>query len=248
MVLRMMTYNMHRAIGVDRRFRLDRIVHILGHHRADIVLLQEVDQDVPRSLRLDLAWELASALDYPYYSAGYNVALREGRYGNVTLSRLPILRERNIDLTVGFRKPRGCQYTRIDLGPVSGAEKNLELFNLHLGLSAWERVRQVALLASSDEFRAISADELCVVCGDFNDWRSMLTPIFTDIMGFECATDYRRGSRQAMRTYPSFSPRGGLDKIFHRGPVETTGARVCRLKAAKVASDHLPVVIDFALL
>ena len=96
MVLRMMTYNMHRAIGVDRRFRLDRIVHILGHHRADIVLLQEVDQDVPRSLRLDLAWELASALDYPYYSAGYNVALREGRYGNVTLSRLPILRERNV--------------------------------------------------------------------------------------------------------------------------------------------------------
>ncbi len=243
--MRLVTYNMHRAIGVDRRFRLDRVVDILDHHQPDIVLLQEVDLGVPRSLRLDLAWELASALEYPYYAAGYNVSLWEGRYGNATLSRFPILEERNIDLTVGFKKPRGCHYTRIDLGELSERPDCLELFNLHLGLSALERVRQVGLLARSQDFRRVDADTPCVVGGDFNDWRSMLTPIFTDVMGFECATDYRSGNRQAMPTYPSFSPRGGLDKIFFRGPVQTAGARVCRMKVSKVASDHLPVVTDF---
>ncbi len=247
MALRLVTYNMHRAIGVDRRFRLERVVDILDHHKPDIVLLQEVDIGVPRSLRLDLAWELASALDYPYYAAGYNVALWEGRYGNATLSRLPILDERNIDLTVGFRKPRGCYYTRIDLTEISKDLKYLELFNLHLGLSSLERVRQVGLLARSEDFRQVDEDTPCVVAGDFNDWRSMLTPIFTDVMGFECATDYRSGSRQAMRTYPSFSPRGGLDKIFFRGPVHTPGARVCRMNISKVASDHLPVITDFEI-
>ena len=247
MAFRLVTYNMHRAIGVDRRFRLDRVVEILHHHQPDIVLLQEVDIGAPRSLRLDLAWELAHALDYAYYAAGYNVALREGRYGNATLSRHPILDERNIDLTVGFRKPRGCYYTRIDLRAVSMAGNYLELFNLHLGLSALERVRQVGLLARSDDFRRIDADTPCVVGGDFNDWRSMLTPIFTDIMGFDCATDYRSGNRQAMRTYPSFSPRGGLDKIFLRGPVHSSGAWVCRMNVSKVASDHLPVITDLEL-
>ena len=32
MRLRVLTYNIHRAIGVDRRFRPDRIVKILAHH------------------------------------------------------------------------------------------------------------------------------------------------------------------------------------------------------------------------
>ncbi len=247
MGLRLLTYNMHRAIGVDRRFRLDRVIDILDHYQADVVLLQEVDLGVPRSLRLDLAWELATALDYPYYAAGYNVSLWEGRYGNATLSRHPILEERNIDLTVGFRKPRGCQYTRIELTEVHPEREHLELFNLHLGLSALERVRQVALLARSEDFRRVNEATPCVVGGDFNDWRSMLTPIFTDIMGFDCATDYRSGSRQAMRTYPSFSPRGGLDKIFLRGPVHSSGAWVCRMKVSKVARDHLPVITDLEL-
>jgi len=245
--LRVLSYNMHRAIGVDRRFRIERIAEILGHYQSDIVLLQEVDRGVPRSRGLDLAWELASALDYPYYSAGYNVALREGQYGNATLSRYPILAERNIDLTVGFRKPRGCQYTRISVPRGTSSDAALEVFNLHLGLSAWERVRQVARLARSQELDGLSDGQLCLVGGDFNDWRSMLTPIFTDILDFECATDYKSGRRQAMRTYPSFSPQGGLDKMFFRGPLRLTAANVCRLYVARVASDHLPIIADFAL-
>ena len=40
---RLVTYNIHRAIGVDRRFRPDRIVHILAEHDPDVVLLQVVD-------------------------------------------------------------------------------------------------------------------------------------------------------------------------------------------------------------
>ena len=43
-----MTYNIHRAIGLDRRFRLDRVAQIVSHHDPDIVLLQEVDIGAPR--------------------------------------------------------------------------------------------------------------------------------------------------------------------------------------------------------
>ena len=38
MRLRVLTYNIHRAIGVDRRFRPERIIEIVESHDADIVL------------------------------------------------------------------------------------------------------------------------------------------------------------------------------------------------------------------
>ena len=47
-----------------------------------------------------------------------------------------------------------------------------------------------------------------------------------------------------VRTYPSFSPRGGLDRIYHRGPFRQIAARSCRLRASRVASDHLPIIVD----
>jgi endonuclease/exonuclease/phosphatase family metal-dependent hydrolase len=43
-----MTYNIHRAVGVDRRFRPDRILRVTDHHRPDVLLLHEVDEGVPR--------------------------------------------------------------------------------------------------------------------------------------------------------------------------------------------------------
>jgi endonuclease/exonuclease/phosphatase family metal-dependent hydrolase len=220
---------------------------VLGHHQPDVVLLQEVDEGAPRSREIDLARELAGFMDYPHYAVGHNVTLRKGRYGNATLSRYPITRERNIDLTVDSRKRRGCQHTSIHLEKIAGHPHRLEVFNLHLGLSARERARQVGLLVRSGEFSAMSPDDACLVAGDFNDWRSLVHPIFTEILSFDCATQHRHRYNGAMRTYPSLSPRGGLDKIYFRGPVRLISARRCRLRVSRVASDHLPIVADFEL-
>lgn len=247
MSLRLLTYNIHRAIGVDRRFRPGRIARIIQHHRPDIVLLQEVDDGVPRSREIDLAMELARSTGFAHYAVGHNVALKKGRYGNATLSRFPIERERNIDLTVGDKKRRGCQHTTIRIERVPGHTHRLEVFNVHLGLSASERERQVGMLVRSGEFRALEETEVCLVGGDFNDWRARLRPIFTEILGFKCATDGRSESRRPILTYPSISPSGGLDKVYYRGKVRQLAARRCRLRLSKVASDHLPVIFDFTL-
>lgn len=247
MRLRVITYNIHRAIGVDRRFRIDRIARILEHHDADVALLQEVDSGAPRSSELDLARELADMVDYPYYAVGHNVDLRKGRYGNATLSRYPIMRERNIDLTIDSRKRRGCQHTTIQIERPGGHTRRLDVFNLHLGLSGSERTRQLGLLVRSHEFAALDPSHTCLVGGDFNDWMGSLPPIFTEILGFDSATDRDDANQRPVRTYPSFSPTGGLDKIFFRGRLRLTTTRVCRLPVSKIASDHLPVIADFEL-
>lgn len=247
MRVRIMSYNIHRAIGVDRRFRPDRIVRIAEHHGPDILLLQEVDEGAPRSRERHLGRDLAEALGFAHFVVGHNVSLRKGRYGNATLSRYPILRERNIDLTIGSRKRRGCQHTTVEIEKVRGHPHRLDLFNLHLGLLAQERVRQIGLLARSGEFSKLDPQQAAFVGGDFNDWRALLHPIFTEILQFGCATQKGHSFDNTLRTYPSFSPRGGLDRIYYRGPVRALSSRTCRLKLSRVASDHLPVIADFEL-
>jgi endonuclease/exonuclease/phosphatase family metal-dependent hydrolase len=242
--LKILTYNIHRAIGVDRRFRPERIVRILQHYGADVVLLQEVDEGAPRSRELNLAQELAKGAGYPHFALGHNVSLRKGRYGNATLSRFPILRERNIDLSVAQSWiRRGCQHTSVQVNE----RMQLEVFNLHLGLSARERLQQIELLSRSHEFSGVPEGTPMLVGGDFNDWRSLLWPTFTNGFGFRCATDSKTGRRGAIATYPSFSPQGGLDRIYYRGPLRLLTVRRCRLQVSRVASDHLPVIADFEM-
>ncbi len=246
MNVRLVSYNIHRAIGVDRRFRPERIARILTHHEPDLVLLQEVDEGAPRSREMDLARELAFGLGYPHVAVGHNVTLRKGRYGNATLSRHPILRERNIDLTVVGRKRRGCQHTAIQLH-ASGDHPPLEVFNLHLGLSARERELQIGLLLRSREFAGLARDAPIVIAGDFNDWRSLLQRLLTERLAFRSATGPHVSMARAARTYPSFFPSGALDRIYYRGPLRLLWARRCRLRLSRLASDHLPIVAEFSV-
>ena len=245
---RVLSYNIHRAIGIDRGFHPERIIRIIESHNADIVLLQEVDEGVPRSREMDLARELARALGYPHMAVGHNVTLRKGRYGNATLSRHEILTERNIDLTVGLWKRRGCQHTAVLLH--THPKLRIDVFNLHLGLSARERARQVALLTASPEFRDVPPQRPCLVGGDFNDWRSLLVPLFAGPLNFKSATDRTSslGAERPLLTYPSFFPRGPLDRIYYRGPLSLVAAKRCRLRLSRVASDHLPIIVDFSFL
>ncbi|MCH8965182.1 MAG: endonuclease/exonuclease/phosphatase family protein, partial [Planctomycetes bacterium] len=98
MRLRIMTYNIHKAIGVDRRFRPERIIAMIEYYNPEVLLLQEVDHGAPRSGHMYLASEIAHALRYDHRAFGINVYLKRGKYGNATLSRFPIGRQPNIDL------------------------------------------------------------------------------------------------------------------------------------------------------
>jgi len=247
MRLKVLTYNIHRAIGMDRRFRPDRIVEILAHHDADLVLLQEVDDGAPRSGNMDLAKELAAALDYPHFAVGHNVQLRRGRYGNATLSRFPSSRVSNIDLTIENKKRRGCLHTSINAQARGGYSYLLDVFNTHLGLGAQERAKQVGRLVRSSEFAGLGHPRTWILGGDFNDRRSLLEPILTEILVFSSATDRKYGTERAIRTYPSFSPTGALDRVYYRGGLRMTASRSCRMKVSRVASDHLPVIAEFDL-
>lgn len=245
MQIKVVSYNIHRAIGIDRRYQPQRIIKILKDIDADVVLLQEVDSGVPRSQYMDMASSLAKACDYPYHVLGLNVALTRGYYGNATLSRFPIIDNHNIDLTIDNKKSRGCVYTQLKLT----RNLTIDLFNLHLGLSAKERRKQCGILLKDPRYKNITETQPCIIAGDFNDWRSLLRILFIEGKEFYCATDHHTSKGEsAIKTYPSFSPRGGLDRIYYRGNITMLETKKYQKQVAKIASDHLPIYSIFTLM
>ena len=240
MRLRLMTWNIHRCIGLDRRFSPDRVVAVLRHYQPDILLLQEVDRGVPRSQNLYLDHLIAEALSFPYHTWSQGHVLKQGSYGNATFSRFPIVKRRVIDLKKGWRKSRNCLYTRIRLPH----RRALHVFNWHLGLSAKERVFQVRKVLHSNTFCHIPQQQAVVLGGDTNDWRNLLfhSAGLKDA-GLDAWSEH--GRRSHLRTCPSPNPVGALDKFFWRGPLHEEHIYVSKLQQAKRASDHLPLLAEF---
>ena len=94
LTIRVMTYNIHHAEGMDGKINLDRIANLINSYRANFVGLQEVDRHANRSNNLDMVLELAR-LTGMYWAFGKNLELNNGDYGNAILSSYPILDQKN---------------------------------------------------------------------------------------------------------------------------------------------------------
>ncbi len=52
---------------------------------------------------------------------------------------------------------------------------------------------------------------------------------------------------RSLRTYPAILPLRPLDRIYYRGGLKLLGCFASRIEVAHRASDHLPMVAEFAL-
>jgi endonuclease/exonuclease/phosphatase family metal-dependent hydrolase len=66
--LRVMSYNIHVGVGMDKRRDLERIAGVIKGSGCDLVGLQEVDRGVERTGRVDEIKELArlTGMDYAF--------------------------------------------------------------------------------------------------------------------------------------------------------------------------------------
>jgi len=241
--IRVVTYNVHKCIGLDRRVRPGRIAAVLRETDADIIALQEVV-----SVETDAAREahqarfIAEELGYDF-RIGENRKHTGGAYGNVVLSRLPLGVCRNYDITWRGREPRGCLRVDARLGREEDAPV-LHLFNVHLGTAYVERRHQGRKLVGDGILRDSDLKGPRVVLGDFNEWTRGLA---SRLLGEElCSADVRQHLR-TRRTYPGAFPIMHLDHVYHDRSLELERLTLHRSLTALVASDHLPLVADFRL-
>ena len=235
--MRLLSWNIHKGIGGrDRRYALQRIIDCIDHERPDLVCLQEVDRLVGRSQFDDQPRLLGQSLDLQSIFQA-NVSVANGRYGNLILSRWAVGSTHRISLKRGIRKARGAQLVHVET-----PEGVVHLVNTHLGLDEKERHWQVEFLLAHKLFQS-SAAIPTLIAGDFNDWRDTLAERSLASHGFHQVTS----PAAEFRSFPSWLPVGSLDKVFIRGALKTERVRVVRTSLARVASDHLPIVVEFSL-
>ncbi len=233
--MRVLSYNIHKGIGGrDRRYRLERILDVIAAERPDLACLQEVTRDSRRSGDDDQPHRLAEAMGAVAHLYQMNVRWKVGGYGNLVLSRWPFVRMHQISLRMGDRKPRGAQLVVVDT-----PEGHLHLVNWHLGLAESTRQWQADHLLGHRLFRE-SAHLPTLIVGDSNDWRNTLARGPFARHGFRQVTD----PPSRFRSFPAYLALGSLDKAFSCGEVHIGQARMVRTALSRVASDHLPLVID----
>src|SRR5487761_1562384 len=97
--LRVVTYNIHGCVGVDRRYDPGRIADVLDEIDADIACLQEVGVRRGTGLDRDQATHLAEATGRRII-LGAGPRGHRGRFANAILTRFPVAAAHAIDLAV----------------------------------------------------------------------------------------------------------------------------------------------------
>jgi endonuclease/exonuclease/phosphatase family metal-dependent hydrolase len=220
-----------------------RIAEVLKETNADIIALQEVVGMDQGAREHNQVRAIADELGFNF-RIGENRRLRGGTYGNAVLSRLPIVADRNHDLTWRKNEPRGClQVTIACEKEQPDSQLLLQIFNVHLGTGFFERRYQARRLLDvlGDHSHASSPR---IVLGDFNEWtRGLASHLLSN--QFNSAEPQQRFGRA--RSYPGVLPLLHLDHIYYDSWLELTNITLHRSRLALVASDHLPIVADFRL-
>lgn len=234
-VLRMVTYNTHKSRGLDGRIRPERIAKVLANLNADVIALQEVWSYPEGPIRRDQARFLSEELKLSC-CIGETRKYRGGIYGNVILTRFPLVFTQTYDLTAVQREERGCLRADIEVPGVG----LFHVFNVHLGTGYFERKRQAKLI----DVTILKNTELSgkrVVMGDFNEWTlgdttRLLQEQFRSV---DAATIH------PVKSYPGIMPMLTLDHIYFDPALKLQRLTIYRSPLALLASDHLPVVADF---
>ena len=224
---------------MDRRIRPRRIVEVLGEINADVIALQEVLSIPDGRPEDDQARFIAEQLKL-LHTVGGTRRLRGGIYGNVILSRWPILATHNYDISVRGREQRGCLRADVE---VAGS-RLMHVFNVHLGTAYLERRHQGRRLI--DE-AILNHQELAgprLMLGDFNEWTRGLA---SKLLASHLVSADVRLHLPRSRTYPGVLPLLHLDHIYYEDSLQLEAMTLFRSRLSLLASDHLPLVADFQL-
>jgi endonuclease/exonuclease/phosphatase family metal-dependent hydrolase len=231
--LRVMTYNIHVGVGMDKKLDLQRIADVITKEKPDLVGLQEVDRGVRRTEGKDEIVELAS-LTRMHYAFAHNLDYQGGQYGVAVLSRYPI---KNIDHRK-FENRRESERRGMLRIEVEVSGRTLTFVNTHLDYQYAD-----GRLFEAEQMLRFLRDVKgpLIVVGDFNDEPSGDTyKLMRE--GFD---DAWSRSKDAGLSYPADKPVKRIDYIFTRRSDRSRVKKAWIISS--LASDHLPVVAEVEL-
>lgn len=229
--LRVLSYNIHHGEGVDGKLDLVRLAAVITAARADVVALQEVDQNAKRTGGVDQAAELGrlTGLQVAY---GKAMDFQGGAYGQALLSRWPLS-----DFTVHPLPNPAKVEPRIAIAATvrPPGQPAFRFVGTHLDATRddtarWQQAARLIELFGTDATPTI-------LIGDLNarpETRIIkaLLPSFTDASAASPAP-----------TIPAENPTGRIDFILLR-PSTIWRVVSSTVIPEPVASDHRPLLVE----
>lgn len=219
------SYNIHKCVGMDKRYDPDRVTEVIGEIGADIIALQEADRrygDREGTLDLHELERRCGLLPVPLSPT----AKGHGWHGNLVLFREGKVRDIH-QMNLPGVEPRGALVVDVDLdhGP-------LRVIAAHFGLLRRCRRRQAQAILEA----AMERDPRpTLFVGDLNEWRigrrsslHALDPLFGPLTA-------------ALPSFPSRFPMLALDRILGHPHNLISTLEVHDTPLARIASDHLPL-------
>ena len=238
------SYNMRKAIGLDRRRDPHRVLDVLHEIDADIVALQEADKRfggrgaaVPHELIDNHSHYEPVHLGVRHRRPLEKVRKHTDRLLKVNTRNIgwhgnAILVKRNVGvldcsaLDLPTLEPRGAVMAELLIG-----DTPIRVIGMHLDLSGLWRKRQVRAIL--DAIAARRQKMPTVLMGDTNEWRTASGCLRELEPEFHIAP-----------TGPSFHARhpvAALDRIIVHKDLNIEAAGVHMSHNARRASDHLPI-------
>jgi len=238
--VRIMTYNVHSCVGIDGRHSPKRIARVIGRYQPDIVALQELDIGRKRTGEADQPHLIAKELEmlYHFHPA---IEVAEERYGNAVLSRYPVELVRAMKLPKLESRlklePRGAVWVSVKIGDI-----HLQIINAHLSFYGPECRHQAKALIGPEWLAHPRCTEPVILCGDFNSlpntnpWRT----INGKLRDVQRSLDEHR----PLATWFGRYPIGRIDHVFVSPGIKVLVIDVPKTQLNKLASDHLPLIVD----
>jgi endonuclease/exonuclease/phosphatase family metal-dependent hydrolase len=231
MLLKVASYNIRKAVGLDWRRRPGRVLDVLNEVGADIVALQEVDRRFgsrvtaldPELIEHETDYRTIRFSERPQ-SLGY--------HGNVILARKSIAVAAARPIALPHLEPRGAAVADLDFGG-----RRVRVVGMHLGLTRkWRQLQTETIVA---ELRRLEANMPTILMGDLNepDLKS----------GVLRAFEQRHTIAVCGPSFHASMPVFSLDRIIVTEDIRIAATGVHRTALAREASDHLPIWASVAL-
>ncbi len=230
--LRVMTYNIHVGVGMDKKLDLPRIAGVINAQHPDLVGLQEVDRGVARTQRVNEIAEIAklTRMDYAF---AFNLRYQGGQYGVAILSRFPIMATDH-RLYQNTRESERRGFIRAEVS-VRGRLINFVTTHLDYQYEDGRLFEAQQLLSALKDLKSP-----LIVVGDFNDIAAGQAYQLMRYQFGDAWTENRAADEGF--SYPADKPARRIDYIFFRSTDRVRTKRAWLVNT--LASDHVPVVAD----
>ena len=229
--VKVMQWNIHHGEDVNGRINLKKQAGVILDCDPDVVAINEVDKNSPRTNCIDTPAMLAALTGMIPIFGATMVRPPEGLYGNLILSRFKVNFIDSWLIPSVVRESRGVTLVEI-LSPQPFYLAVTHFTNKQNPEENAVRVEQAQAILS--RLRQLKADRPAIIIGDLN-----CSPDSDPIKAFEAA-GYQIG--EPLLSHPADSPVRALDYIVYNALNKRLEIIDRRTVDEKVASDHLPIV------